>query len=757
MRPLLIIVLLFTFGNIALAQSFKGFVIDKTTRESIPYANVKLVGTNKGAITSDNGYFSLGIMQTGSYELVITSIGYDTLRETIIIKAEEAQNRKFFMTPVVAEQKTVTIRSRTDRVLRQTTANISNYRVNPQQVSKLPSIGGSSDLVQYLSVLPGVINNGDQGGQVYFRGGTSAQNLNLLDGIVIYNPYHSVGLYSVFETDILKSVDVYTAGFNADYGSRASGVLDVKTKDGAKGKTNLNLNAGPFVASATVDGPLYFNKDKDNSLTYLLSVRGSYLDQVAPKLYPYAEQNGTNLPYKMLDVIGKVTLAGTGGSKIGLTGFNFTDEAALSNDAIFRWYNTGFGGNFSLVPNSSNVVITGTLASSTYQITVDEETSLPRKASINGFNGGLNFSYFNNNNELKYGIGAIGNSANFTARSPNLILTDLEANNTEIFGYIKYRAVNTRWVVEPGFRLQYYASLNVFSPEPRLAIKYNVDENIRIKGAAGLYSQNLFSTTSDRDVVSLFNGYAISPDNARDGDGNKISNPIQLARHFVFGGEWDVNDRLQLNAEAYLKEYNQVINYNREKTSISDPDYIAEEGLAYGIDLFARYSLDDSYFQVGYSIARVNRTFGDNTYAPAFDRRHNLNMLAGHSFGRNKSWDFNIRWALGSGFPFTQTVAFYEQLNFGGGVDGNPINSNGQLGIYYGTEADYNKGRLPYYHRLDASLKKNFKLGKQSKLGISAGVTNAYNRANLFYIDRVSQRRFDQLPILPTLSMNISL
>lgn len=757
MRFLLICLLLVGLGNMAFAQTLKGFVIDKTTRESIPYANVKLVGTTKGAITSDNGYFSLGSLQTGSYTIVITSIGYDTLKETVIVRSDDAQNRKFFMAPVVAEQKTVTIRSKSDKVLRQTTANISNYRVNPQQVSKLPSVGGSSDLVQYLSVLPGVINNGDQGGQVYFRGGTSVQNLNLLDGIVIYNPYHSVGLYSVFETDILKSVDVYTAGFNADYGSRASGVLDVKTKDGTRNKTNLNINAGPFVASATADGPLYFNENSDNSLTYLLSVRGSYLDKVAPKIYPYAEQNGTNLPYKMLDVLGKVTLAGTGGSKIGVTAFNFTDEAALSKDAIFRWYNSGFGGNFSLVPSSSNVVITGNLATSSYRITVDEETSLPRSASINGFNGGLNFSYFNNNNELKYGIGGIGNTANFTARSPNLILTDLDANNTEVYGFIKYRAVNTRWVVEPGFRLQYYASLNVFSPEPRFAIKYNVNENIRIKGAVGLYSQNLFSTTSDRDVVSLFNGYAISPDNARDGDGNKITNPIQLARHFVFGGEWDVNDRLQVNAETYFKEYNQVINYNREKTSISDPDYIAEEGVAYGVDLFTRYNLEHSFFQVGYSIARVTRTFGDNTYAPNFDRRHNLNMLAGHSFGKNQSWDLNIRWALGSGFPFTQTVAFYEQQNFGGGIDGNPINGNGQLGIYYGTNADYNKGRLPYYHRLDASIKKNFKLGKYSKLGISAGVTNGYNRANLFYIDRVSQRRYDQLPILPTISMNLSL
>ena len=145
----------------------------------------------------------------------------------------------------------------------------------------------------------------------------------------------------------------------------------------------------------------------------------------------------------------------------------------------------------------------------------------------------------------------------------------------------------------------------------------------------------------------------------------------------MFGGEWDINDNLILNLEGYFKQYNQVINYNREKASVSDPDYIAEKGEAFGVDLFTRYTIENSYAQVGYSLAKVNRMYGTHTYSPNFDRRHNLNMLIGHSFGRNKSWDCNIRWALGSGFPFTQTLAFYEQQNFNGGIDGNPNTSNG--------------------------------------------------------------------------------
>lgn len=106
----------------------------------------------------------------------------------------------------------------------------------------------------------------------------------------------------------------------------------------------------------------------------------------------------------------------------------------------------------------------------------------------------------------------------------------------------------------------------------------------------------------------------------------------------------------------------------------------------------------------------------------------------------------------GQWIPFYQTAGFYQDITFLGGIDTDITTANGQLGILY---AEYNKGRLPWYHRLDLSVKKTFQFSKYSALEINASVINVYNRANLFYFDRVNYTRVNQLPVLPSVGVNL--
>ena len=108
-----------------------------------------------------------------------------------------------------------------------TQVKMSVAKVTPKEIKSIPAVGGDPDLAQYLQVLPGVTFTGDQGGQLYIRGGSPVQNKVLLDGMIIYNPFHSIGLFSVFDTDIMRSADVYTGGFNAEYGGRISSIMDI--------------------------------------------------------------------------------------------------------------------------------------------------------------------------------------------------------------------------------------------------------------------------------------------------------------------------------------------------------------------------------------------------------------------------------------------------------------------------------------------------------------------------------------------------
>jgi outer membrane receptor protein involved in Fe transport len=119
---------------------------------------------------------------------------------------------------------------------------MSVQKITPKEIDKLPSIGGEPDIAQYMQVLPGVVFTGDQGGQLYIRGGSPVQNKVMMDGMIVYNPFHSIGLFSVFDTDIIRNADIYTGGFGAQYGGRISSIMDVTTIDGNQNEFEGNAS-----------------------------------------------------------------------------------------------------------------------------------------------------------------------------------------------------------------------------------------------------------------------------------------------------------------------------------------------------------------------------------------------------------------------------------------------------------------------------------------------------------------------------------
>jgi len=254
-------------------------------------------------------------------------------------------------------------------------------------------------------------------------------------------------------------------------------------------------------------------------------------------------------------------------------------------------------------------------------------------------------------------------------------------------------------------------------------------------------------------VVNLFSGFLTGPENSITGNNGEIlDNRLQQSTHAVAGFEYNLTKNLEINIEGYYKDFPQLIVLNRNKISVTESNYSVETGDAYGIDFSAKYSLPRAYFYATYSHGYVNRFDGEQEYPTVFDRRHNSNLLATYEVDEEGTWQISARWNLGSGFPFTQTQGFYNFINLLGGVDTDVITSNpDDIGILYSQER--NGGRLPYYHRLDLSVKKTMQFGDRLGLEVTAAVTNAYNRDNIFFFDRVKYEREDQLPIIPSISV----
>jgi hypothetical protein len=262
----------------------------------------------------------------------------------------------------------------------------------------------------------------------------------------------------------------------------------------------------------------------------------------------------------------------------------------------------------------------------------------------------------------------------------------------------------------------------------------------------------------------LFYGFLSGPEDApKTFRGKAVTSKLQKARHIIAGFEFDVTNRFQINVEGYIKKFDQLTNINRDKLypntdeykdkpAYQREDYIIEDGVAKGIDFTFKYEKQSLYLWATYSLGYVSRYDGIRNYNPHYDRRHNVNIVGTYAFGKKHNWEFDCRWNLGSGFPFTQTQGFYEKILFEN-INSSYTEQNGQLGVIYG---QLNLGRLPWYHRLDMSIKKKWEFSKNNVLETTLGVTNVYDRNNLFYFDRISYAKKYQLPFLPSFGITMT-
>jgi hypothetical protein len=750
MRKLLFLLssLLFSATIFAQTGNIRGFVYEKESGEPVMFCSVFLEGTTIGAATDINGMYNISKVNVGEYTLVATYIGYDTAEVNITLKSGQILSKNLEIGESSVKLNEVKISA--ERAEMKTEVKAASIKITKQDMEMIPTIGGEPDLAQYMQVIPGVVFTGDQGGQLYIRGGSPIQNKVMMDGMIIYSPFHSIGLFSVFDTDIIRNTDVYTGGFSAEYGGRVSSIMDIKTIDGNKKEVGGKLSANTFGSKLFVEGPLSGNGNS----SFVFSGKTSYLDKSSELFYKYPtlyfDEKG--LPYSYTDLYGKVSLKGDNGSKVNVFGFNFADNVNYEGISELNWTSQGIGSEFILIPGGSPVLIEGNFAYSSYNISLNEESSPLRESGITGFNMGFDFTYFQPKGKIKYGFDIHGFSTDFlTYNSVNSKIEQKE-NTSEFSAYVNYQFNSTRWIVEPGFRIQKY-TLGV-SPEPRLGMKYIASDKMRFKLSAGLYSQNILSTTSDRDVVNLFSGIISSPETLpEDENGNPYKSKFQKAQHLITGIEYDISNKIDFQVEGYVKDFTQLTNINRNMTSNTDNQFVVESGIAKGVDLLLKYKGQKLYIWAVYSLGKITRNDGRKTYNPHFDRRHNMNFVTSYKFGKNESWKADIRWNLGSGFPFTQTQGFYENLTFYDGINTDYTASNGDLGIEY---AELNEGRLPYYHRLDASVSKSMKLSKKVHLDMTASVTNAYNRENIFYFNRVKYERVNQLPIMPSFGASIT-
>jgi len=374
-------------ANSQTKATLKGIVLDQNTSQPVIGAHIYLPDGQTGSASDENGFFQVTGLNSLKYTFFISAIGYETKSISVDLSQKKFIEERILLIPKTQEINQLVISGRAQQ--KRTETNISVHHLDAKQIEKIPAYGATPDLVQYLQMLPGITFTGDQGGQLYIRGGSQSMNKFLVDGISLYNPIHSMGLFSVIDTDILQGADVYTGGFGAKFSGAIASAMDVRIRTGNMKEFNASVSVDPFQTSVLAEGPIVKkNESRNFSISYLLSGKQSLIDRTS-SFYPHLESNG--LPFSFRDFLGKISMRGNSGDKLDVLVFNNSDGVNYPGLVNMNWQSMGGGIQATIFPYQSKAQMHPYIYYSSYKIDYQTEDQKPSSSLVNGFQAGLSY------------------------------------------------------------------------------------------------------------------------------------------------------------------------------------------------------------------------------------------------------------------------------------------------------------------------------------------------------------------------------
>lgn len=731
-RLTLLLILLLGLAAPAAAQRamVAGAVADAETGEPLPGVNVVLDGEDGGQIgraTDAGGHFAFTGLLPGRYALAASFVGYEAFRDTLDLGFGDRVEMAIVLSPERAALAAVTVEADPSAT---TSSPAGLIEVRPADLAAIPAPDPGGDLAGFLTLQPGIVAVGDRGGQLYVRGGTPTENLVLVDGMRLFQPFHIVGFYSAFPADIVQYADVYAGGFGARYGGRISSVIDVTTRNGSKQRFGGAATVAPFLAGLQVEGPLY-----RGAVSFLASGRVSAIERVGEDLY------GRAYPYRFGDAFAKVHAFLSPTSFFTASGLLTTDEGDLSGSGRERdrvgWHNEAVAARFFYMPPSFAAALDVSVFYSGFGSTFEPEGMPARASDVTSFGGQFALAYLLGRHQVR--LGFAGQTLQFDYAFDRARGGVRESTGEGTFFVEADLGLGGGLRVEPGLRLQTFPSqARTVSFEPRFRASWAVSPRHTLSAAAGVYRQEILGLMDQRDVGDVFLAWAPTREGA----------PVPRAVHLLAGWDGQIRPWLALGAEAYAKDLSGLA------LLLGERGLVYTNGEVLGLDLRAEWRRTPLYVLVTYGLSAITYRDAQGTpdatgvdYRPPHDRRQRLAVLARLAWG---DWSASARWQLASGRPFTRVAAVYDALEVdpAGGFVGQPGTPTVLL------DAAPFAGLTPAYHRLDLSLERAFHF-RAATVTAQATLVNAYDHANFFYYDVLRSARVDQFPLIPSLGLRV--
>ncbi len=756
--------LLLLAGAALAEQPIRGFVIDGTSEEPLPAANVVVVGTSRGSTTNLDGYFLIPGMAPGRYTLEIRYLGYHGKEMEISVSGETMEPLRIELLPssVQLEAVTYTVKEEDDKAKRES-PRVSTVPVDGSTLRQIPSFGAEVDVLRAIQAIPGVKASSDLSSAPYVRGASPDMTLILMDQSVVYNPSHLFGLFSTFNADAVKRLELIKGGFPAEYGGRAGSVLEVITNEGNRRKHEGLVSASIVAARAALEGPLPEIKG-----SYAISGRRTYFEPILEALRN-SDESMEDLPdYNFYDANGKVNFDITPKTTVTIGGYIGQDEFGGefgSDDA--RAYFDSYWGNKTVTGRLRHVLsdytfLTFGSAFSRYRSGAEfwdkdeagEEDILIQnfRNRFNDFNARLDLEYFGfSNHRIKGGLQFNSYNVNILNNNDDLTWIDLDTTTAHGAAYIQDRwEISPLFEVFPGVRAYYNEDGGLFRVDPRMAMVYHHSPTMRFKLAGGRYHQWVNIAKPAGDMLSFFDMWFPV-------DGSVDPTYVDQA---VLGWEWDFAPSYEFTFETYYNDMNQLLDFNDrvdEGNSISEA-FIEGEGYSYGLEWMLRKKVGRWTGWFGYSLSWSKRRYPDthinngDWYYPQWDRRHDFIAMANYQL--SKSWELAGQWRYNTGQGYTRGVGVYTYRM--DNVDDTYFVGDGRT-VLWGEKNNY---RFPADHRLDLTATYNHKVfGLPAKLVLS--VYNVYNRRAIWFhsedptANPAESSDVKLLPVLPLIGYEV--
>jgi len=755
-----------------------GSILQRDTQVPIREAVIAVKNTNTYSQSDDQGAFQLRLSR-GDYVLSISAAAYQSIEQPITVYSDG--NIQLKLNEAVEALEEVVLSG--NRINQINSSETGAENIDVEESKTIPLVLGERDVLKVAAALPGISSAGEGATGLNVRGGKPDQNLNLLDGGVVYNPTHFFGIFQALNPIAIGQLNIYKGSIPASYGGRLSSVFDIQTKNADLEEVHGEISLGPITFNGTVQTPI--KKGKSSMLT---GIRGVYSDWILKKL---KDQNLKNNKANFFDVVNKFHFETENDSELNITTYYSKDQFNATVDSLFSYTNLMLSAGIRKNLKKNIFRLNGSFSDYRHQIdyTGNAQNGFIQNYGLSQVNLMASLSkYFREKHRIEVGntntlykiqpgtlnprteldlIGQI-NLNSEQALEGALFLSDVWDLNQKLqlnavvripyylsfgpyqineydanFPKSKSSIINTSFVEKGQIESSFVGS------EVRLSTRYLLTERSSIKiGVNNAYQ--FLHTLSNNTAASPFDSWRLS---------NRYVKP-QEAQQASLGYSFRQQDNnFDLTFDLYYKKYQHLTDLktgaNTQLVPSIETQILQGNGKAYGAEMMIRKNQGDLNGWIAYTYSRsmiqLDSKFpyeriNQGQYFPSnFDKPHDLSIVANYKLTRRFSFSSNFTYQ--SGRPITFPTGKYD-------LDG----------VTYVTYSSRNKYRIPNYIRLDLgfNVEGNHKLNKVAHSFWSVSIYNLLGRNNpysMFFVNEDNRIRAYQVSIfarsIPSISYNL--